>query len=530
MHDSDLQDAGFIGPAFTWCNNQAGGRRIWERLDRVLFNSTALVQIPGLQVAHLARIGSDHCPLLSGSDIFKSQGGIKFEDVWLSYEEAAEIVQTMWRYPVRGNPPSVLSKKSARTLKALKKWSKKEVGDLLAKTKDLDQTILSLQSKEAASLLQLVANYNTTMARAETWWWQRAKTQWLTKGDRNTSFFHRVAIGKKRQNWIHAIVDASGHRTTKEIDIFGTMMEFFTSKWGIEDTINDFPSDLQPRATLSPLASAQLIREVTREEIRAAVFSLANNKAPGVDGVTGSFLKGYWAIVEREVVDAVLHTFSTGFMPQTWKDTLVALVPKTSNAEQPKQFRPISLCTTVYKVIAKVLVHRLKEHILSLVSLEQGAFVPGRFIADNCILAQEIMHRLMTTKSRDGYMIVKVDLEQAYDRISWDYLDAVLNWFGFPNQWRRWVNMCIRGPRYALLINGKKSPWIRASRGLRQGCPLSPYLFILSSELLSTMVHREMHKGMLSGIKITPLFPLLFATSSRRMLVDFYIICNIDLV
>ncbi|PKA52443.1 hypothetical protein AXF42_Ash020404 [Apostasia shenzhenica] len=123
MQNTDLRDAGYSGSSFTWCNNQSGGKRIWERLDRVLFNSAALVQILGLQVSHLARIGSDHCPLLlsCGLNIFRPQGGVKFEDVWLTYEQATVIVRNSWRYSTRGSPSTVLSKKSARTLRALKK-------------------------------------------------------------------------------------------------------------------------------------------------------------------------------------------------------------------------------------------------------------------------------------------------------------------------------------------------------------------------------------------------------------------------
>ncbi|PKA62376.1 putative mitochondrial protein [Apostasia shenzhenica] len=196
-------------------------------------------------------------------------------------------------------------------------------------------------------------------------------------------------------------------------------------------------------------------------------------------------------------------------MPKRWKDTLVALIPKVQGAELPSQFRPISLCTTIYKVIAKILINRVKDVLSSLISQEQGAFVPGRGIADNCLLAQEIMQKLASSESSTGYMSVKVDMEQAYDRMRWDFLQKILQHFGFPDNWSKWALACVEAPRFALMINGRKSNWIEATCGFRQGCPLSPYLFILCSELLSLLINQHQNRDDLLGIRTTAHGPLI---------------------
>ncbi|PKA53799.1 Putative ribonuclease H protein [Apostasia shenzhenica] len=196
-------------------------------------------------------------------------------------------------------------------------------------------------------------------------------------------------------------------------------------------------------------------------------------------------------------------------MPPRWKDTLVILLPKVQHAHQPHQFRPISLCSTIYKIVAKILVNRMKEVLNPLIAKEQGAFVPERNIADNCILAQEMMHRLRTSESTTGLMTLKIDMEQAYDCMRWDFLLSMLQHFGFPKIWINWVMACVQCPRFAFLFNGHKSPWLTATCGFRQGCPLSPYLFILCSELLSLLIHDAVASNALLGIRISSNGPLL---------------------
>lgn len=168
-----------------------------------------------------------------------------------------------------------------------------------------------------------------------------------------------------------------------------------------------------------------------------------------------------------------------------WKDTLVVLIPKVEGADAPGKFRLISLCQTIYKIVAKILVVRLKGWLPRLISEEQGAFVPGRSISNHCLLAQEMVNKFRTSSSSAGLMALKIDMEQAYDRMSWSTLTRVMHEFGFPEIFQRWVLNCICNPRFSLLINGKCSDWIMAKCGFRQGCPLSPYLFILCSELMS---------------------------------------------
>ncbi|XP_020702039.1 uncharacterized protein LOC110113703 [Dendrobium catenatum] len=151
-------------------------------------------------------------------------------------------------------------------------------------------------------------------------------------------------------------------------------------------------------------------------------------------------------------------------MDPSWKETIVVLIPKVMNPDHPSKFRPISLCQTIYKIVAKVLVNRIKGVLPLLVSDEQAAFVPGRSISNHCLLGQELMNKFKVSKSALGLLALKVDMEQAYDNISWRTLELVLRRMGFPARFSYW------------------------------GCPLSPYLFILYSKLLSAHIHQNYKK------------------------------------
>ncbi|KAG0500607.1 hypothetical protein HPP92_000679 [Vanilla planifolia] len=184
-------------------------------------------------------------------------------------------------------------------------------------------------------------------------------------------------------------------------------------------------------------------------------------------------------------------------MPEKWKETLVVLIPKRRGACMPTQFRPISLCNTIYKIVARVLVERLKPLMPHLISREQGAFIPGRCISDNIFIAQEMAARMHSCSSRYGLMAVKIDMMQAYDNIRWDFLIEMLKILRFPPLWCDWITACIQSPSFGVLVNGVRLPWVQAHRGLRQGCPLSPYLYVIASEFLSALMHEYETKQLL---------------------------------
>ncbi|PKA45570.1 hypothetical protein AXF42_Ash021722 [Apostasia shenzhenica] len=208
--------------------------------------------------------------------------------------------------------------------------------------------------------------------------------------------------------------------------IQAALVGHFSSKWRPPIAPLSELSIPPLRATISQEDALRISSPVSNEEIVAAINSLGNNKAPRVDGITSSFLKGYWSATSSDVLSVIHHFFKYGSMPKRWKDTLMVLIPKVQGAELPSQFRPISLCTTIYKVITKILINRVKNVLSSFISQKQGAFVPGRGIVDNCLIAQEIMQKLASYESSTGYMSIKVDMEQAYDRIRWDFLQKML--------------------------------------------------------------------------------------------------------
>jgi len=172
------------------------------------------------------------------------------------------------------------------------------------------------------------------------------------------------------------------------------------------------------------------------------------------------------------------------------------------------EFRPISLCNVIFKLISKVLANRLKRVLPDIISCNQSAFIPERLILDNILVAYETLHTMKNRLwSQVGYMGIKLDMSKAYDRVEWPFLEAVMLKLGFEPRWVSLVMKCVTSIRYSIIINGNLVGDFTPSKGICQGDPLSPYLFLLCAECFSSMLYYAEQKGFISGVPTSPKGP-----------------------
>uniref|UniRef100_A0A803PV05 Reverse transcriptase domain-containing protein n=1 Tax=Cannabis sativa TaxID=3483 RepID=A0A803PV05_CANSA len=238
-------------------------------------------------------------------------------------------------------------------------------------------------------------------------------------------------------------------------------------------------------------------------------FSMNNHKAPGPDGMSVRFFKHYWESVGDDFCDAMSDFFVQGNMHKGINTTNIVLIPKGQNPKRPNNFRPISLCNVMYKVISKIVANRIKPALPSLIFPTQAAFFVGRNIQDNNVIMQEIIHSFNRKKGKEGYFAIKIDLVKAYDRLSWKCIDHNLDCFGFPQKFRHWVSQCISTTTLNICLNGGQVGKIMPSCGIMQGDPLSPYLFICAAEVLSRLLEEALGKGNIQGIRLSRGGPIL---------------------
>ena len=191
-------------------------------------------------------------------------------------------------------------------------------------------------------------------------------------------------------------------------------------------------------------------------------------------------------------------------MPEDWNDTIIILIPKTNSSQMLKDLRPISLCNVLYKLISKVLANRVKKILPAIISPSQSAFVPGRLITDDVLLAYELIHHLKSKrKGEEGLTAIKLDMSKAYDRVEWIFLEKIMRKMDFSGRWIQLIMKCVTSVSYKINVNGSFTTKILPQHGLRQGDPLSPYLFILCAEGLSAMLQKAESEHKIEGIKIS---------------------------
>ena len=257
--------------------------------------------------------------------------------------------------------------------------------------------------------------------------------------------------------------------------------------WGVEGL------DWSP---ISEESALKLDSPFTEEEISKAIFQLDRDKAPGPDGFTIAVFQDCWDVIKEDLVRVFAEFHRSGIVNQSTNASFIVLLPKKSLTKKISDFRPISLITSLYKIIVKVLSGRLKGILHETIHSTQGAFVQGRQILDVVLIANE-----RRRSGKEG-VIFKIDFENAYDHVKWDFLDQVLEKKGFSPRWRKWMSGCLSSVSYAVLVNGSAKGWIKASRGLKQGDPLSPFLFILVADVLSRLLLRADERNMLEGFRV----------------------------
>jgi hypothetical protein len=246
-----------------------------------------------------------------------------------------------------------------------------------------------------------------------------------------------------------------------------------------------------------------LCKEFIDDEISDALFQIGPLKVPGVDGFPARFYHQNWGTLKVEVINAVKLFFATNRMPDGVNATAIVLIPKIDQPETLKDFRPISLCTVVYKVVAKCLVNRLRPILGDIISINQSAFVPGRLITDNALVAFECLHFIkQNNNANKNYCAYKLELSKAYYRVDWDFLKKVMQRLGFSHRWVDWIMSCVTSVGYQVKFNGNLLDSFSPSRGLRQGDPLSPFLFLFVADALSTLLQKEVNENAIEPVKI----------------------------
>ncbi|KAJ0535737.1 putative RNA-directed DNA polymerase [Helianthus annuus] len=501
---ADLHEYNLGGHQFTYISDN--GEKL-SKLDRVLVCREFIAKWPNASVTALSRYVSDHCPIVL-SIVATDFGHVPFRffNTWLEIPGFLDYVAGLCStFSFNGPADLAMATKLKYLKKRIKVWvtderrklegvygeKRAEIDrlEMVAESRSLRPFELNIRNECKAFVLDYDRNKHMDAQ-------QKARVRWAIEGDENSGFFHGIINANTVNNRINGIM-VDGVWVTNPTLIKDKAYAFFADKF--REPLAVRPTFCCPNmAKISELEADFLIRPFTLTEIKEAVWSCDGDRAPGPDGFNFKFLKRCWNGVQNDFLALFEDFYHRAVLGPGCTSSFIALIPKSNDPMGFRDFRPISLVGCVNKVISKVLVSRLKNVVGKLVSPEQTTFLAGRCITDGPLVLNELLGWMKKAKKKG--MFFKVDIDKAYDSLNWGFLDRVLEQMNFPSLWRKWVMAVVTSARASVLINGSPTHEFICHRGLKQGDPLSPFLFVLAMEALTGCMKRACSVGLFHGL------------------------------
>ncbi|KAL2904979.1 LINE-1 retrotransposable element ORF2 protein [Bienertia sinuspersici] len=470
----NIQDIPYSGHFYTWSNKQMADDRVWSELDRIMANDEWLEAYKHANAIFLTEGCSDHCPGLVRMNFEVGMGRkpFKYFRMWQLAPDYTERIKHAWGEELRGTVMYKIVQKLKRVKASMKELNKQGFNNMQAEDSKRYQEMVGIQEKLHRDPL------NAALMEEE----KEATHQY--------HLAHKKYIQYLKQK-AKAIKDRSGQLKDSLEGIQSAFVDYYSDllgwKLGDRDAVK---TDIVNRGpVLTEEQKKRMTLPFSRREVKEAIFSIHGDKSPGLDGFGTHFYKHNWELIGEEVTTAILDFFNSGKLLKEINNTFLVLIPKVSKPQDVSEFRPIACCNTIYKGITKLLCLRLKEVLPDLISENQGAFVHGRYIVDNIMVCQDLVRRYGRKNNTPSCMI-KLDLRKAYDTVDWNFIEEMLQELNFPKAFIEWVMECISTPSFSLVLNGSSYGHFKSCRGLRQGDPLSPLLFVLGMEYLSRTLNR----------------------------------------
>lgn len=319
----------------------------------------------------------------------------------------------------------------------------------------------------------------------------KSRIRWLKEGDANTKFFYKAVITHQARNVIRFLFDIHGAKITNKAQIKDMVVSYFQHLLGSVSSFVTPASVAEFKCIMTYRCPASLVENLcglhSDEEISLTLMSMPKSKAPGPEGFPAEFFWDAWTVVGKDVTAAIKEFFVGGRMLRKFNATAISLIPKVVGADRLNMFRPISLFSTVYKVIARVLKNKIKLFIDDVVQRNQVGFIQGRLLCENVLLASELVTDF-NVEGRVSRGCLKIDLAKAYDNISWEFIMNLLEAIERPDKLIGWIKECITTASFSVVVNGELHGFFQGKRGLRQGDPISSLLFVLAMDVLSKML------------------------------------------
>ncbi|XP_017604816.1 uncharacterized protein LOC108451662 [Gossypium arboreum] len=418
---------------FTWVNNREGIARVKEILDRFLMSTNDVNSFTFLETRAIRN------------------------------EEAKMIIKEAWQSGTQETMEKIMN-----VGKELGRWQ-------YMKLKQMHNQIGSLQAKINRIIDGQGSNYEGNKLKAmrlklgnlldteEKYWAQRSRVNWLKEGDMNTRFFHVRAFNRRKKNNIARPKDINGFWRENTVDICKAINEYFQLLFKSNLNSNNVLNLDYIERCISGEDNDKLLKDFMDSEIKEACSQMDPRKAPRIDWLLGNFFKENWDVVGEDVIILCLDILRGEKNVDCLNDTIIILILKIKEPVDMTNFRPISICRVIYKIVTKVLANRMRETLPLCISQNQSAFVSRRMVHDNILIAHELVHYLQSGKngSNKGF-VIKLDMSKAYDRVEWNFIE-------------------------------EKEALDRQT--------LSPYLFLFYMEAFSRLLIHAQNNNMLKGIQ-----------------------------